>query len=269
VELDGGRLRKGLAYLIRAMARRCKHPGIYVNTEVVRKSHEQLHVSVHLRGFYDPAREHATKRLIDGLGASADTPPLILGWTEREARIIFYLFRMVGITPVFATLPDGAVSVLLDAVCRYTIEDTGSRESTDSLFIANSVTAMVVSDDPSLSRLTSRADLVDYDVAVVSFSLALADLSRLRSQDALLIDVSDIAAALGLLDELKAEGAAPAVIAICPPGHVSDALSNRLFELGFTALIQKPLQYSRVVQIIRAALADPLSSIHPNSRPIN
>ena len=39
VDLDGARLRKALAYLIRAMVRRCKQPGVYVSIEVIRKSH--------------------------------------------------------------------------------------------------------------------------------------------------------------------------------------------------------------------------------------
>lgn len=267
VDLDGARLRKALTYLIRAMARRCKPPGVYVSTEVIWKSHEHLHLSLHLRGFYDPS-EQSIRRLIEGVSQYASTPPLILGWTERESRMIMYLLRTVGITPMFGAFPEGAVSVLLDVTCAY-IEKAESAVPIDSMFAASPVSAALVSDDPVLSRLTSRADLADFEVAFVSFEQAIAQHANVRKLSALLIDVSDIAAALGLLALLKGEGALPRLIAICPPGHVSDALSNRLFELGFTALVQKPLQYSRVVQIIRTALADPLSGIRRNAGRIN
>jgi hypothetical protein len=270
VDLDGVRLRKALAYLIRAMARRCRQPGVYVNIQVIRKSPEQLHVSVHLRGFYDPSpAEKSAARLTDGLNKYASTPPLILEWSERETRIISYLFRTIGITPMFGTLAEGAVSVLLDAICRYSIEQTGAHVPTDWMAAANPVSAVLVTDDPSLSRLTNRADLSDYVVSLLPFSRAISDPSSLQSKMALLIDVSDIATALRLLDHLKADGVLPRLVAVCPPGHVSDALANRLFELGFTALVQKPLQFSRILQIIRTALADPLSSIHRNSRPLS
>jgi HAMP domain-containing protein len=267
VDLDGARLRKALSYLIRAMVRRCKPPGVYVSTEVIWKSHEHLHLSLHLRGFYDPS-ERSIRRLIEGVSQYASTPPLILGWTERETRMITYLLRTVGITPMFGAFPEGAVSVLLDVTCTY-VERTDAVVPMNSRFGMSPVSASLVSDDPALSRLTTRADLADFEVAFMSFEQALVQHTNVRFQSALLIDVSDIAAALGLLELLKGEGALPPLIAICPPGHVSDALSNRLFELGFTALVQKPLQYSRVVQIIRTALADPLSGIRRGAGPIN
>jgi len=267
VDLDGARLRKALTYLIRAMVRRCKPPGVYVSTEVIWKSSEHLHLSLHLRGFYD-ASEQSIRRLIEGVSHYASTPPLILGWTERESRMIMYLLRTVGITPMFGASPEGAVSVLLDVTCTY-VDKAESAVPMDSMFAASAVSAALVSDDPALSRLTSRSDLADFEVTFMSFEQALAQHTNVRRLSALLIDVSDIAAALGLLELLKGEGALPRLIAICPPGHVSDALSNRLFELGFAALVQKPLQYSRVVQIIRTALADPLSGIRRNSGRIN
>jgi signal transduction histidine kinase len=269
VDLDSVRLRKALAYLIRAMARRCKQPGVHVSIEMIRKSPEQLHVSVHLRGFYDPLSDGESLRLVDGLSHYAAAPPLPLGWSERETRIVLYLFRTLGITPLFATSNDGSVSVLLDATCTYSVEHSGTNARAEALASSNSVSAALVSEDLSLARLTTRADLSDYEVTVISFARAADDLTSLRSKSALLIDVSDIAAALRLLEQLRAEGPAPRLIAVCPPGQVSEALGNRLFELGFTALVQKPLQYSRVVQIIRTALADPLSSIHRNSRPLS
>jgi hypothetical protein len=269
VDLDGVRMRKALAYLIRAMASRCKQPGVHVSIEVIKKSPEQLHVSVHLRGFYDPLSERESARLVDGLSHYATAPPILLGWSERETRIVLYLFRTLGITPLFATSNDGSVSVLLDAMCAYGIEHSGANARVEVLGSSSPLSAALVSDDLSLARLATRADLSDYEVTLISFAHAVDDLSNLRSKSVLLIDVSDIAAALRLLQHLRAEGPLPRLIAVCPPGQVSDDLGNRFFELGFTALVQKPLQYSRVVQIIRTALADPLSNIHRNSRPLN
>jgi signal transduction histidine kinase len=269
VNLDGVRLRKALAYLIRAMARQCKPPGVHVNIEVIKKSADQLHVSVHLRGFYSPLTEHESPRFASSLTGDATAPPLLLGWTERETRIVIYLFRAVGITPLFATLSDGTVSVLLDTTCAYSVEQSGTGYHAEALLTPSPLSAMLVSDDPSLARLSGRASLSEYDVTLSSFSRALSDPSSLRSKSALLIDVSDIATALRLLQQLSVDGPLPRLVAICPPGQVSEALSARLFELGFTALVHKPLQYSRVVQIIRTALADPLSNIHRNSRPLS
>lgn len=268
VDLDSVRLRRALAYLIRAMARQCKQPGVHVSIEIIKKSPEQLHVSVHSRGFYDPFSEPESVRLVDGLSHYAAAPPLLLGWSERETRIVLYLFRTLGITPLFATSNDGSVSVLLDATCTYNVEHSGTNARAEALASSKLVSAALVSDDVSLARLVTRVDLSDYEVTLMTFARAVVDLSNLRSKSALLIDVSDIASALRLLQQLPSEGPLPRLIAVCPPGQVSEALGNRLFELGFTALVQKPLQYSRVVQIIRTALADPLGSIHRNSRPL-
>jgi signal transduction histidine kinase len=268
VDLDGVRLRRALAYLVRAMAGRCKEPGVHVNLEVIRRSSEQLNVSVHVRGFYEPLSE-VKARLIGGPGQYAAAPPSLLGLTERETRIVIFLFRTVGIAPLFATLSDGSVSVLLDATCIYSADTNRINAQTEFLAPARPVSSAIVSDDASVTRLTSRADLAEYEVSLTSFAAALADPRTLLGKDAVLVDVSDIAAALGLLDQLRAEGPVPRLIAICPPGQVSEGLGNRLFELGFTALVQKPLQYSRILQIIRTALADPLSNINGNSRQNN
>ena len=268
VDLDSVRLRKALAYLIRAMARRCTQPGVHLSIEIIKKSPEQLHVSVHSRGFYEPLSERESSRLVGGLSHYDTAPPFVLGWSERETRIVLYLFRTLGITPLFATSADGSVSVLLDATSTYSVEHSGAKARAEAPASSNPLSAALVSDDASLVRVTTRADLSDYEVTLISFDRAVADLASLRSKSALLIDVSDIAAALRLLQRLR-EGPLPRLIAVCPPGQVSEALANRLFELGFTALVQKPLQYSRLVQIIRTALADPLSSIHRNSRPLS
>jgi FixJ family two-component response regulator len=87
--------------------------------------------------------------------------------------------------------------------------------------------------------------------------------------DVLLIDISnDVADAFTLIERLTSEGVTvPRLVAICPPGRISDSLSTRLFELGFTGIIQKPVQYSRLVEVIEATLAQLPSSrsVHPSS----
>jgi hypothetical protein len=176
VDLDGVRFRRALAYLVRAMARRCKEPGVHLNIEVIRRSSEQLNVSVHVRGFYEPLSNDLSALLVNGPGQYAPAPPSMLGWTERETRIVVYLFRSVGITPLFAALNQGAVSVLLDASCTYSIEASRTNALNELLAPARPVSSAIVSDDPSVTRLTSRADLAEYEV-----SLSL--LKRLRIQE--------------------------------------------------------------------------------------
>ncbi len=83
-------------------------------------------------------------------------------------------------------------------------------------------------------------------------------LAMVVSNDLLLTRLAD---AFTLLEHLATEGVAvPKLVAICPPGRVSDRLSARLFELGFTGIIQKPIQYSRLVEVIEATLAPVLRS---------
>jgi hypothetical protein len=85
----------------------------------------------------------------------------------------------------------------------------------------------------------------------------------------LLIDISnDVADAFTLIECLTSEGVAmPRLVAICPPGRVSDSLSTRLFELGFTGMVQKPIQYSRLVEVIEETLVQlpSSSSVHSPS----
>lgn len=247
------------------MGRRCKESGVYVNTELLTISADQLHVSVHLKAFYEAISEPPTLPWVDGLRRYGNIPAIV-GWTDRETKIIDYLLRAVGITPTVSASPMGAVNILLDTTCHYTFEQTGRQVSTDWTFATRPISATLVSNDLSLMRLTRH--MSNLEVKLLSFSRALANPLTLRAEVALLIDMSDdIAAALNLLNQLKAEGSAmPILIAICPPGRVSDSLGNRLFELGFATMIQKPLHYSRVIEVIRTTLSHPLKAISRDPR---
>lgn len=258
LDIDGVRLRKALIYLIRAMGRRCKEAGVYVNVEFIKIADNQLDVSVHLKAFYESLAEESSMQWLAGLSQYGNIPA-ILGWTDRETKIIDYSLRAVGVTPSVSVSPRGTVSILLDTTCRYTVEQKARQTPAGWMLPTHPISTTLVSNDPSLMRLTKRADLSNYELKLTSFSRALANPAALRAQAALLIDMSDdIAEAVTLLDRLKAgKIAVPHLIAICPSGRTSDSLSERLFDLGFAAMIQKPLYYSRIVEIVRTTLSHP------------
>jgi hypothetical protein len=128
------------------------------------------------------------------------------------------------------------------------------------MFAAPPISATLVSNDLSLLRYTTRADVSNHELRFVTFDQALASPADLQGPDALLIDISDdIGEVLSLLDAAKTFGISLSpLIAICPPGIVSESLANRLFDVGFVGMLQKPLQYSRVIEVIRETLAHPL-----------
>lgn len=268
VDVDAVRLKKALVYLIRSMGRRCKESRVYVNAELVTILPDQLHVSVHLKAFYDSHLEPPALPWIDGLSRYGKVPAIV-GWTDRETRTIDYLLQVVGVVPTVSVSPAGAVSIHLDTTCHYTVEPTERPVSADPTFAERPVSVTMVSNDLSMTRIIRRGDMSDVEVKLVSFARALANTLTLSAESALLIDMSDdIADAVTLLDELKARGKdLPCLIAICPPGRLSDSLSERLLDLGFIGTIQKPLHHSRVVEVVRMGLSRPLKAINPIGRP--
>lgn len=268
LDVDAVRLKKAVVYLIRSMGRRCKKSGVYVNAEFLPISAEQMHVSVHLKAFYDPISEPAAVPWHEQLSRYESIAALV-GWTDRETKIIDYLLRAAGVEPTISASPMGAVSILLGASCHYTAaEQTGHQNSTDWMFATRPISTTLVSNDLSLTRLTTRGDMTNLEVKLVSFSRALANYSMLRAEAALLIDMSDdIAEVVRLLDQLRVKGETlPCLVAICPPGRVSDSLAERLLELGFRGVVQKPLHYSRLIDVIRTTLSLPLLASGRNSR---
>jgi HAMP domain-containing protein len=268
VDVDAVRLKKALVYLIRSMGRRCKESRVYVNAELVTILPDQLHLSVHLKAFYDPHLDLLTMPWPDGLSRYGKVPAIV-GWTDRETRTIDYLLQVVGAVPTVSVSPAGAVSIHLDITCHYVSEAAERPASADWTLAERPVSVTLVSNDLSITRIIRRVDMSDVEVKLISFARAFANTSMLRAESALLIDMSDdIADAVSLLDELRARGEyRPCLIAICPPGHLSDSLSERLLDLGFTGTIQKPLHHSRVVEAIRIGLSDPLKAINPKGGP--
>ena len=252
VDIDGVRLRKALVYVTRALARNCDRQGIYIDCQLILTSANQLHVAFTLRAFYDPAQEAS---ILDESGdLSGRVPPAMLGWSDREKRVIDYLLRLASMVPTFTISQPQCVSVYLETTCNLGSE-TGRRGAQGRA--ARPVLATVVSNDLSLARLTMRGDLSNIEFKVLSYPRVHASLAIIASNDVLLIDISnDVADAFTLIERLTSEGVAmPRLVAICPPGRVSDSLSTRLFELGFTGMVQKPIQYSRLVEVIEETLA--------------
>jgi HAMP domain-containing protein len=262
LDVDAVRLKKAITYLIRALGRRCKDSGVYVNAEFIPVSTEQMHVSVHLKSFYDSNLESELEPLHDRLDRYRSIAAFV-GWTDREIKVIDYLLSVAGIEPTISATSMGAVSVLLGTTCQYVAaEDTARQTSPDWTFATRPISTVVVSNDPSLMRLATRGDITNLEIKLMSFSRAMMDPSLLRAEGVLLMDMSDdIAEVIRLLDQIKDDGAAlPPLVAICPPGRISDSLSERLLELGFKGVIQKPVHYSRLIEVIRATLADPLQT---------
>lgn len=180
-------------------------------------------------------------------------PPAMLGWSDREKRVIDYLLRLASIVTTFTISQPRCVSVYLETTCNLGSE-TGGRGA--QARAARPVLALIVSNDLSLARLTTRGDLSNIEFKVLSYPRVHSSLGIIASNDVMLIDISnDVADAFALIERLTSEGiTVPRLVAICPPGRVSDSLSTRLFELGFTGMVQKPIQYSRLIEVIKATL---------------
>lgn len=252
VDIDGVRLRKAIVYIARALARNCERQGIYIYSQIIITSANQLHVAFTLKAFYGPARELST--VTDAAELSGQVPPAMLGWSDREKRVTDYLLRLAGLVPTFTITQSRCVSVYLETTCNLGSE---ARARVAQGRAARPVIAMVVSNDLSLARLTTRGDLSNIEFKVLTYPRVHTSVGAVASNDVLLIDISnDVADAFTLIERLTSEGVAmPRLVAICPPGKVSDSLSTRLFELGFTGMVQKPIQYSRLVEVIEETLA--------------
>lgn len=256
LDIDGIRLRKVIVLLVRAMARYSLSNGIYVTLEVIRLSGGQLHLAIHIKAFYDPRENLAAASAAGEVlrdGPSSMKPP---GLTERESKIVDYLLRAVGAAQTVSALPSGAAAVSLTMTCACIQEPSSSPAGPDWPPESRPVSATLISDDSSLLRLTLRGDISNNDVKLVTFARAHSNLPALGREDAVLLDMSgDIADGLRTLDLMRAKDAVPAsLIAICPQGTISESLAEQLLDLGFRGVIQKPLYYSRLIQVIRATI---------------
>lgn len=258
LDIEAVRVKKALAYLIRSMMRRCTDSGVFVNIECLPIAPERMHLSINLKAFYAPLAERGEGVPVE-LASRYGRIPALAGWTDRDTKIIDYLVRAAGMEPTAATSSMGDASLLLTMTCHYTdSEQAASRAAVERAFVALPISITVVSNDASLTRLTTRGDITNLEIKLVSFDHALKNAPLLRAESVLLIDMSDdIAEVIYLIDHLRSGGSpVPRLIAICPSGRISDSLSDRLLEIGFRGVIQKPLQFGRLVEVIRATLSD-------------
>ena len=263
LNIDGVRLKKAILYLCRALGRRGQESGVHVNAELIRFSAERLHVSVHIVALGGATTHGAATPWMKAIGSNGNGVPAALGLRDRESKIIDYLLRAIGATITVGASSAAAVNVLLDVTCAYSMERARTPIATDWIFSAPPISATLVSNDLSFARYSTRADLSNHELKFVTFEQALTSPAEMHGSDTLLIDISDdIADVLALLDAMKELGTSLSpLVAICPPGIVSDSLANRLFELGFVGMVQKPLQYSRLIEVIRESLAQPLADV--------
>jgi hypothetical protein len=257
VDLDSVRVRKALLYLIQAMQRHCLDRTLHLNAQFVPVAEDQLHMVFTVKALYGPSHHSAADAWIERMSSSAlgRVPPAQLRWTDREARVVDYLLRSIGITPTYTVSESGSVSIVIELTCRFTRGSSPSSPTAADEKIHRPVVAGVVTDDPALGRLMARGDLAHIEFRIISLGQALADLSALAVHTVLLIDVSgDISDAFTLIHRLRAQKATLPLIAVCPPGRVSTQLGEKLFDAGFTGIVQKPIQYGRVIEVLEAAL---------------
>jgi len=258
IDLDSVRLRKALLYLIQVMGRHCLDRTLQVNAQFVLVADDQLHMVFTLKAVYEPARDSASSAWMERVSGAAfgRVPPAQLRWTDREVRVVDYLLRSVGIAPTYTVSEASSVSIVIELTCRFTRGPSSTALSHESNH--QSIAAGVVTDDPTLGRLTARGDLAHVEFRMISLDEALNDPVELNVHTVLLIDVSgDVADAFALIHRLRAQSAVPPLIALCPPGRVSTQLGGRLFDAGFAGIVQKPVQYSRVIEVIEATLRTP------------
>jgi methyl-accepting chemotaxis protein len=257
VDIDSVRLRKALLYLIQSMDRHCLDRTVQVNAQFVPVAEDQLHVVFTLKAMYGPSYDSAADTWIERMSTSAfgRIPPAQLRWTDREARVVDYLMRSIGIAPTFTLSESGSVSIVVEMTRRCTQRSSRSSATVPYEQSHRPVVVGIVTDDSALSRLMERGDLAHVEFRMISFDEALGHLSTLTMHTVLLIDVSDdISDAFTVIHRLLAHEMAPPLIAVCPPGRVSTQLGGQLFDAGFTGIVQKPIQYSRVIEVIEAAL---------------
>lgn len=260
LEIDSVRLRKALLHAIQAMERHCLDHTLHVNAQFVPVAEDQLHVVFTLKAPYGPSRDSAADGWIERVGGAGfgRVPPSQLRWTDRDVRVLDYLLRSIGVAPTYTVSESGSVSVVIELTCRF---KRGASASSATLpheqsHGYGSVLAGIVTDDPDLGRLTARGDLAHVEFRMIALGHALADLSALSVHAVLLIDVSsDISDAFALIHRLRSQAIAPPpLIALCPPGRVSTQLGGKLIDAGFAGIVQKPIQYGRVIEVIEAAV---------------
>lgn len=260
LDIDGQRCKKAVEYVIRAMYRHCNSIGVYVHVDVIKVSNTQLHISLQLKAFYEPSLSKSLASAFKPTLPHSKAPPSLLGWTDRECKIIEYLLREVNMTATYSSSPTGTVCVLLETLVRVASDQVNHSQSTDWTFATRPIHTTIVSDDPTLIRFTTRGTISNHEMKLLPFTVALENVAILKDADALVVDMGDdVASAFGLLEELKAANEkTPRLIALCAAGAISDVLEARLFDCGFKAVLQRPIQYARLVEVVQSVMSQSL-----------
>lgn len=251
VPVDSARMRKATVYLVRAMNRRSRSSSITVRGELIRLSDKELQLSIDLNTLLQPIQPTEPSHWEEAF-ASRNAPPRAFGWTQREKRIVEYLLHEVGLVANYSVTAAGTAHIHLATKLNY--DSTASHWN--GRIDAAPPTTLLVSNDAGMMRLVERGGLGNLEVTMWSFARLQTE-STIQPFDVVLIDIADdLPAAFASLEQLRRSvSPASSFIAVCPPGPIGDALQERLFERGFAAVVQKPLQYSRVLQVIRQSVS--------------
>jgi HAMP domain-containing protein len=263
VALDVDRVTKALVRLTTALAKRSTREGVYIHLQLARRATDVLNMSIYFKSFFKP---NAVAGTTDFLHYSIETPAL-LQWTERERREIDYLLGIVGASPSYSVSPSGTINITVDLDCACNLIAPATMSEGERLVGRKPLAVCLVSNDPSLARLSARGGLANHDLQLLKLEDAL-DAAHFDSCSVVMIDLADdIALAVTLVEELrKRRNDSLQLIAICPSGVLRDVLVHRLEGIGFTGLVQKPIDYARLLEMLPPSLSNPLQSIQQPNR---
>lgn len=260
LEIDGHRCKKTVQYILRAMFKRCTSIGAFIHVNVIQVSNKSVNLSIQLKAFFEPS---VTQQSISAQRPliNPNIPPVLLGWTDRDSLIIDYLLRESRMTLTYSSSATGSICVNLETQVNLS-KEVANIDASDWAFATHPIHTTIVSDDADLLRLTSRAMLSNHEFRVIPFTLASNNIKSLVSADAVVIDTEDdVTSAFGLIEDIKLQlqtrDKQPKLFALCTGGPIDDELESQLFELGFTAVIQKPIQYGRLIEIIHSTNRSP------------
>ncbi len=254
VSLDEDRFKKAIVRLVATMGKRATAEGVNVHVQYARRSSHVLNITVYLKAFVQTGGLHEGGELLQ---YSTETPEG-LQWTEREQREIDYLLGIIGAVKTYSVSPRGTIYVTIDLDCECSNGAIQISGGSDRLLGRKPLALCVVSNDESLQRLSGRGGLANHDLHLHDLDQAIASIQDFGKYDAVLIDLAgDIAGAVTLATELKKlPDGGPYLIAICPAGPLQ-AITQRLQTLGFTAFVQRPFDYARLLEVLPLTLRGP------------
>lgn len=255
VDLDGIRLRKAVAYVLRAMYLHCTDRGVYAHMDAIPLADDQIHLSIQLKGFYPSPPANSKASLIHS-APNAKAALAALRWSDRDTTLIEYLLRAARVAVSYSTQPSGMIFVHLETVVRCSPHPQSSLATMDWLRAPAPTMTTIVSDDVTLMRFAMRSYLSHHEVKLLPYQTAIQRIDELRNEDALLLDCSqDIGDVFRLIDDLRQGGSMPPLVALCAANDLSEALETRLMQAGFAAVLPKPLNQRKLFDVIQQVVA--------------